>query len=72
MQFDVRAAVETDRAAHTGAGEQAGVLDEEVIAATVMEIARTFGDVTTTIPKPRGTAPCEWSIQGRSPWASST
>jgi molecular chaperone DnaK (HSP70) len=43
MQFDVRAAVETDRAAHTGAGEQAGVLDEGVIAAAVVEIARTFG-----------------------------
>jgi len=43
MQFDVRAAVETDRAAHTGAGEQAGVLDEQVIAGTVTEIAKTFG-----------------------------
>ena len=45
MQFDIRAAVETDRAAHTGAGEQAGVLDEEVIAAAVNQIARTFGEL---------------------------
>jgi molecular chaperone DnaK (HSP70) len=47
MQFDIRAAVETDRAAHTGAGEQAGVLDEEVIAAAASEIACTFGNLSS-------------------------
>jgi molecular chaperone DnaK (HSP70) len=52
MQFDIRAAVETDRAAHTGAGEQAGVLDEQVIAGAVAEIARTFGEVSLTSSDP--------------------
>jgi molecular chaperone DnaK (HSP70) len=63
MQFDVRAAVETDRAAHTGAGEQAGVLDEGVITAAVAEIARTFGDLQS----PGAPSPGESSIQGAEP-----
>ncbi|HWA98975.1 MAG TPA: hypothetical protein VG713_10805 [Pirellulales bacterium] len=47
LQFDIRAATETDRAAHTGLGEQAGVLDETVIAACRALIEETFGSSKT-------------------------
>ncbi|HJT36503.1 MAG TPA: Hsp70 family protein [Pirellulales bacterium] len=42
LQFDVRAATETDRAAHRGSGETEGVLDEAVIQACRRVICGIF------------------------------
>jgi hypothetical protein len=43
MQFDVRSATETDVAAHTGAGELQGFLDESTWQAARQVIGNTFG-----------------------------
>lgn len=43
LQFDVRSATETDRAAHTGLAERSGVLDEETVASCQELIRATFG-----------------------------
>ena len=42
LQFDVRSATETDRAAHTGASEQLGIVDQESIEAATKVIAAVF------------------------------
>ena len=44
LQFDVRAATETDREAHRGRGEAEGVLDESLVDACRTAIAGAFGD----------------------------
>lgn len=43
LQFDVRATTQTDRAAHTGAGERAGIVDEAALAAGHQLLVETFG-----------------------------
>jgi molecular chaperone DnaK (HSP70) len=42
LQFDVRSATQTDIAGHAGAGERAGVVDEEVVERCRQEIRETF------------------------------
>ncbi len=49
MEFDVRAAIQTDRTAHRGSGEQAGFVDEATITAAFAELRATF-DVTNNEP----------------------
>ncbi|MCA9248263.1 MAG: Hsp70 family protein, partial [Planctomycetales bacterium] len=44
LQFDVRAATQTDVAAHEGAGEQAGFLEESAWTECRRAIEETFGD----------------------------
>ncbi|MGH7200214.1 MAG: Hsp70 family protein, partial [Planctomycetaceae bacterium] len=43
LQFDVRSATQTDVAAHSGTGEQTGVLDESAWRACREHIEKTFG-----------------------------
>jgi hypothetical protein len=43
LQFDVRAATQTDIAGHAGAGESAGIVDEALLAACRQLIQDTFG-----------------------------
>ena len=43
LQFDVRSATETDRTAHTGAAEQSGIVDSEMIEIATGVIASVFG-----------------------------
>ncbi len=42
LQFDVRSATETDRTAHTGAAEQSGIVDSEIIETAENVIASVF------------------------------
>jgi hypothetical protein len=42
LQFDVRSATETDRAAHQGAAETSGIVDEHLIQAGAAVIRRAF------------------------------
>ncbi len=43
LEFDVRSAVRTDAAEHSGAGEAAGIVEEETVAACERLIDETFG-----------------------------
>ncbi|MGC4001763.1 MAG: hypothetical protein QM811_00820 [Pirellulales bacterium] len=52
MQFDVRAAVQTDREAHTGAGERSGFVDEALAEAALTEISLTFDDAANEPASP--------------------
>lgn len=47
LQFDVRAATQTDRESHTGAGEAQGVLDDETVRACRHLILTTFASAGT-------------------------
>ncbi len=44
LDFDIRSTLETDRGAHTGGGEAAGIVDTETVAACGRAIDATFGD----------------------------
>ena len=44
LDFDIRSTLETDRAAHEGLGESAGIVDEDTVAAFEATIAQTFAD----------------------------
>ena len=44
LQFDIRSATQTDVAAHEGAGESAGILDEETWQSCRERIADVFGE----------------------------
>ena len=55
LQFDVRSATETDRVAHSGMAEQAGIIDQEVVAAAVTVLRKVFG--------PQGTIRAEDTIK---------
>lgn len=44
LEFDIRSTLETDRGAHEGAGESAGIVDSNTVEACADAIARTFGD----------------------------
>ncbi|KAA5545428.1 hsp70 family protein [Roseiconus nitratireducens] len=44
LEFDIRSTLETDRTAHQGAGESAGVVDSETVEGCAEVIASTFGD----------------------------
>lgn len=43
LQFDVRSATETDRDAHSGAAEQAGIIDQESIETVARVVETVFG-----------------------------
>ncbi len=44
LEFDIRSTLETDRGAHEGTGEAAGIVDADTIAACADAIALTFGE----------------------------
>lgn len=44
LVFDVRAATQTDRSGHTGEGERAGIVDEDVFHACQVLLQRAWGD----------------------------
>ncbi|MBS0207635.1 MAG: Hsp70 family protein [Planctomycetes bacterium] len=48
LQFDVRAATQTDRTGHTGAGEQQGLVEQSAIDTCHAIVARTFGGEAST------------------------
>ncbi|MCA9268190.1 MAG: molecular chaperone DnaK, partial [Planctomycetales bacterium] len=50
LEFDVRAATQTDIAAHTGAGESCGVVDEAAADAAQLAIAEVFGPGASAKP----------------------
>ena len=54
LQFDVRSATQTDLEGHQGAGESAGVLDQEVLDLAATVILSSFGKRATD--KPTGIA----------------
>lgn len=43
LEFDIRSTLETDRQAHTGRGEMAGILDAETVGQCEQAIADVFG-----------------------------
>jgi molecular chaperone DnaK (HSP70) len=43
LQFDVRAATQTDRAAHTGIAERSGIVEQELVQAASGVLAEIFG-----------------------------
>ncbi|WP_231743880.1 Hsp70 family protein [Stieleria neptunia] len=43
LEFDIRSTLETDRDAHTGSGETAGIVDSETVEACADAIESTFG-----------------------------
>ncbi len=44
LEFDIRSTLETDRGAHEGTGEAAGIVDTDTVARCADAIASTFGD----------------------------
>lgn len=44
LEFDIRSTLETDREAHSGGGEAAGIVDTDTVSACQDAIAATFGD----------------------------
>ena len=44
LEFDIRSTLETDRQAHQGVGEAAGVIDTDTVEGCEKIIARTFGE----------------------------
>lgn len=48
LDFDIRSTLETDRGAHTGGGEAAGIVDTATVAACGRAIDATFGDTPAT------------------------
>ena len=51
LQFDVRSATETDRVAHTGAAEQFGIVDQELVTAAITVLRNVFGPDSTIRPE---------------------
>ena len=43
LDFDIRSTLETDRDAHLGSGESAGIIDDETISSCEAQIERVFG-----------------------------
>ncbi len=50
LEFDIRSTLETDRGAHHGSGEAAGIVDTETITACADAIAATFGETAQIKP----------------------
>jgi molecular chaperone DnaK (HSP70) len=50
LQFDVRAATQTDREVHHGRGEAEGVVDESLVDACRAAVAAAFGDGQPPLP----------------------
>ncbi len=51
IQFDVRSATQTERAAHTGTGETHGVLDTEALSQGTLLIENVFGSAGSAPPQ---------------------
>ncbi len=51
LQFDVRSATETDRVAHTGAAEQSGIVDQELVTAAISVLRNVFGPESSIRPE---------------------
>ncbi len=50
LDFDIRSTLETDREAHRGQGESAGIVDHETIQASAAAIERVFGPHANLAP----------------------
>ncbi|MCA9135692.1 MAG: molecular chaperone DnaK, partial [Planctomycetales bacterium] len=50
LEFDIRSTLETDREAHRGEGESAGIVDNEIVESCADAIESTFGKEPTTKP----------------------
>lgn len=50
LQFDVRAATETDREAHSGTAERSGIVDQELISAASVILRTIFGPNASVRP----------------------
>lgn len=50
LDFDIRSTLETDRGAHEGTGEAAGIVDSDTITACADAIASTFGEQSSIKP----------------------
>jgi hypothetical protein len=50
LEFDIRSTLETDRGAHEGSGEAAGIVDTDTVTACADAIAATFGETTAIKP----------------------
>jgi molecular chaperone DnaK (HSP70) len=50
LEFDIRSTLETDRRAHEGSGETAGIFDTGTVEACADTIAKTFGDAPDLKP----------------------
>lgn len=50
LEFDIRSTLETDRGAHEGAGESAGIVDNETVESCADAIAATFGESSELKP----------------------
>ncbi|MDA1231756.1 MAG: Hsp70 family protein, partial [Planctomycetota bacterium] len=51
LQFDVRSATETDREAHFGTAEQAGIVDQDLVIAAVKVLRDVFGPDASSRPE---------------------
>ena len=50
LEFDIRSTLETDRGAHEGTGEAAGIVDTDTVAACAHAITSTFGNESQIKP----------------------
>lgn len=71
LQFDVRSTVETDRAAHAGAGERDGFIDESAWEAGRQAIAAVFGPEGSESPNGLTKRLAEALQMPRQAWPSS-
>ena len=71
LQFDVRSATETDRAAHTGTAEQSGIVDQELVAAAIAVLRSVFGPNSTVRAEDTMKQLTEVTGQARAEWPSS-
>jgi molecular chaperone DnaK (HSP70) len=71
LQFDVRSATETDREAHTGAAEQSGIVDQELVSGAVTVLQNVFGAYSTIRPEDTMKQLTNVIGQPRSEWPSS-
>ena len=71
LQFDVRSAVETDRTAHSGTGESAGIIDDSIVAAARAALQSVFGTDAGTHPDQITALLTEAAGQSRTEWPPS-
>lgn len=71
LQFDVRSAVETDRTAHAGAGEAAGIIDDLTISAARDVLTSVFAPAATNHPDQLISMLTQATGQSRADWPPS-
>ncbi|MEZ6033482.1 MAG: Hsp70 family protein [Planctomycetaceae bacterium] len=71
LQFDVRSATETDRDAHTGIAEQAGIMDQELVTSAIAVLQNVFAPQGTTRADDTMKQLAEAIGQPRTEWPSS-